>query len=405
VFFFFYHPHLSGMNISSFRGPAHSPFALATSLRLVCALAFTGGAHVLPAQEPSPADFETPSWSTLVTASLAAGYRDNLLLSPTNAESSALLRAELDIMALKVPVGNLDGFVYLNLTEDRYLSGERTDHERTAILAGEARWQRSTAFKAGWTVQAYHMDQVLDVSVTETELSTAQLQVTGFVTGPNIRWNFAPAFLEAKITGRRDTYRRDVDGYFESEGFVRVGATFGRHEFGLGTARRLRDHESRPQFTISGRPIAGSILETRQTDALADWTMQFGENKQGRVATSVGRQWSRDNGSGYFNFHRDIARTRFHWKSEAWEHELGLEYNRYEFSRQFVGIGINPDLRYKRELRGSWEVTRQLGRKLAAFLVVQHERSSSNDERSRFTVQTIYAGVKASWDSLDRWLE
>jgi hypothetical protein len=249
------------------------------------------------------------------------------------------------------------------------------------------------------------MDQVLDVSVTETDLSTAQLQVTGFVTGPNIRWDFAPAFLEAKATGRRDRYRSDVDGYFESEAFLRAGAAFGRHEVGVSAARRMRDHDSRPQFTISGRPISGSILETRQMDAIADWTIHLGDDKKRRMVTSVGRQWNRDNGSGYFNFERDLARTRLYWKTGDWEHELGLEYNRYEFPGQFVGIGINPELRYKREIRGSWEVTRQLSRKLAAFLVVQREQSSSNEDRSRFTVQTIYAGVKTSWDSLDRWLD
>lgn len=393
------------MNIPSVRNHRRSTSAPAAWLRLACALSLACGARLLHGAEPNHAALETPAWSALITASVAAGYRDNLLLSPTNAESSPLLRAELDVMALKVPVGNFDGYVYLNLTEDRYLSGDHTDHERTAIFAGEARWQCSAAIKAGWTLQAYHLDQVLDVSVTETELSTAQLKVTGFASGPNLRWNFSPAFLEARTTGRRDRYRSDVDGYFEGEGFLRFGAVFGRHELAVSTARRIRDHDSRPQFTIGGRPISGSILETRQKDATAEWIVHFGENKQGRVATSVGRQWSRDNGSGYFNFDRNLARTRLHWKTTDWEHELGLEYNRYEFPRQFVGIGINPALRYKQELRGSWEITRQLTRKLAAFLVVQREQSSSNDDRSRFTVQTIYAGVKASWDSLDRWLE
>jgi hypothetical protein len=379
--------------------------SLTALLRLIFAIGLACGARAVLCAEPAPGDFRAPAWSTLVTASFAAGYRDNLLLSPTNPESSPLLRAQLDLMTLKVPVGNFDGFVYLNIAEDRYLSGERTDHERTIILAGEARWQRSDTFKAGWALQSYHMDQVLDVSVTETDLSTAQLQVTGFVTGPNIRWDFAPAFLEAKATGRRDRYRSDVDGYFESEAFLRAGAAFGRHEVGVSAARRMRDHDSRPQFTISGRPISGSILETRQMDAIADWTIHLGDDKKRRMVTSVGRQWNRDNGSGYFNFERDLARTRLYWKTGDWEHELGLEYNRYEFPGQFVGIGINPELRYKREIRGSWEVTRQLSRKLAAFLVVQREQSSSNDDRSRFTVQTIYAGVKTSWDSLDRWLD
>jgi hypothetical protein len=327
------------------------------------------------------------------------------LLSPTNADRSALVRGEVDVMALKVPVGAFDGFAYLNVTEDRYLSGERTDHERTAILAGEARWQASSTLKAGWALQAYHLDQVLDVSVTETDLSTAQLKVTGFVTGPNLRWNFAPGFVEARVTGRQDRYRADLDGYTEGEGFIRLGTRFDRAEIALSGARRVRDHDSRPQFTLSGRPITGSILKTTQHDAFAEWTQHLGATKQGRLVTVAGRQWSRDNGSGYFDYNRDLARTRLFWKTPEWEHELSLEFNRYEFPQQFIGIGINPARRHKHEVRSAWEISRQLSARLAIFLVAQRERSTSNDDRSRFTVNTIYAGVKTSWDSLDRWLE
>lgn len=333
--------------------------------------------------------------------SVSAGYRDNLLLSPTSPERSFLLRAELEAMALKTPVGAFQGYAFLDLAETRYLSGENTDRERTAILAAEARWEPDATLRAGWSLQAYHHDQVLDVSITETELSTAQLRITGFVTGPNLRWNPAPVFLEARLAGRRDTYARDLDGYVEAEAAARCGYAFSTGaEIGLGATHRLRNHDSRPQHTASGRPLAGTRLKITQTDLQLDWTGHFDAAKNYRAVAAIGRQQSRDNGTGYFDYDRDYARAGFTAKFAPWEAQLGLDYNRYVFPVQFVGIGIDPDRRRKSELRASLELTRRLGERTTLFLVAERERSISNDDRSRFTVHTVHAGLKLSWDSL-----
>lgn len=356
---------------------------------------------LLASAAPTPDLPELPTWTTTADLSLAAGYRDNLLLSPTRPDRSSLLRAEAEVMALKVPVGDFDGFAYLDLVETRYLDGRNTDHERTAIFAGEARWQPGPAFKGTWLLQAYHQDQVLDVSVTEADLSTAQLQVTGFATGPSARWNFASFFVDAKVLTRRDTYRDDIDGYVDSEGAFATGYTWGHDsELSLGVARRLRDHDSRQQYTVSGRPIAGTRLKTRQSDANLTWTQNFDAAKKLRLTATLARQWSRDNGTGYFNYDRDTARARLTWKSDPWENEFGAEVNRYRFPVQFIGLGINPDVRRKNELRLSWELTRRLSDSLATFLYLEREQSRSNDDRSRFTVNTVYAGLRLSWDSL-----
>ncbi|MBA4137403.1 MAG: hypothetical protein C0518_08830 [Opitutus sp.] len=370
--------------------------------RLTCWV-LAASTTTLAANPPSewPELPELPTWSTTIDASLAGGYRDNLLLSPTRPERSPLLRAEIDVMTLRVPAGAFDGYAYLNLLENRYLSGEITDRERTAIFAGEARWQPSTALKAVWFLQAYHLDQVLDVSVTETELSTAQLRVTGFATGPSARWTLAPFWFEAKVLARRDTYRDDLDGYRDTEGSFAFGRAWGHgSELSAVVTRRLRDHDSRPQVTVAGRPLPGTQLETRQTEGLLQWLQIFDTAKNLRFSAALGRQWSRDNGTGYFDYDRDTARAGLSWKTAPWENEFLAEANRYRFPVQFIGVGINPAIRRKNELRLSWEITHRFTERLAGFLHLEREQSRSNDDRSRFTVHTVYAGVRVSWDSL-----
>ncbi len=367
-------------------------------LRAACRAAF------IPALAGAAEDAvlpELPSWTTVVDVSLAAGYRDNLLLSPTRPEKSALLAAAAEVMALKVPVGAFDGYAYLDLSELRYLDGANTDHERSVILAGEARWQPGTVFRGGWTFQAYHQDQVLDVSVTEADLSVAQIRVTGLTTGPTVRWTPGPLWIEAKAGVRRDTYREDLDGYDDAEGGAGLGYTWGHgSELSATVLGRRRDHDSRQQFTVSGRPIAGTRLGTRQTDAQLEWVQAFDAEKRLRLTATLARQWSRDNGSGYFDYDRDTARVRLAWRTADWEHDWEAEASRHLFPVQFVGVGINPDNRRKDEVRLAWSGLRRLRENLAVFVAVEREQSRSNDDRSRFTVNTVRLGVRMTWDSL-----
>lgn len=356
----------------------------------------------LPAVEPP---LELPPWTLTVDATLAAGYRDNLLLSPANAESSSLLRAEVEAMLLRAPAGHWDGFAFLSAEENRYLSGDNAEHERSAVFAAEIRWKPPGAWKGGWGLQTYHQDLVLDVSVTDVTLNTAQLRVTGATTGPNLRWEHGAFFAETRLAARRDRYRDDLDGYDEGSGSLRLGYAFTPAvEFSVFGSRADRDHDTRQQFTLSGRPLAGTHLRTAQDEFLAEGKISFGPAKAHSVAVTLGRQRSADNGTGYFDFERDLARATLHAKTENWTHDLTVEYRRYEFPQQIVGLGLDIAARYKRDLLVRLETVRRLTPSLAILLVAEHERSASNDERSRYEVTTAYAGVRWSWDSLDRLL-
>lgn len=356
-----------------------------------------------PAAEPT---LELPPWTITVDASLSAGYRDNLLLSPSNQEKSTLLHAGVDAMLLRAPVGAWDGFLFLNLDEIRYLAGRDTDHERTAILATELRWKPSPSWKFGWAVQSYHQDQVIDVSITDATRATAQLKVTGVNTGPNVRWQLGSFFTEAKLTGRRDSYQDDLDGYDEGSGTLRFGyAITPRLELALAGTRASRDHSTRQQFTLGGRPLNGSHLRTGFEDAQFEAKQFLSADHRSYVTLALGRQLSWDNGSGYFNYNRDFARLSLHAKLGRWAHELSADYGRYVFPFQTVGVGLDPERRKKHDLRSSAEVTRQLTDALALLLVFQREQSRANDDRTSYTAHTFYLGVRWSWDSLDHLLQ
>lgn len=339
-------------------------------------------------------------WSLTGSVSVAAGYRDNVLLSSTGEDGSPLLRGELEVMALRLPVGEWDGYVFFSAVEHRFLSAGETDHERTVLVAAQARWQPAAPWQVTFATRGYHHDQVFDVSVTEAELRTAPLKMEGFVAGPTVRWLAGPFWVEAAGNYRRDSYHDGVDGYNEGEAAARLGCTWAKQsEFSLGGVRRWRDHDDRPQFTLGGRPISGSHLRFVQTEgnAKASWTPAGGRWSFGVVAL-----WeeNRDNGTGYFDFDRGEANATATWRGERLEVRLSATAARYRFPRQLEGAGLDPEVRRKDELRGTLEATWELNERWALFGVWEGERTRSNDPRSQFSVQTAYLGLRWEWDNL-----
>jgi hypothetical protein len=344
-----------------------------------------------------------PGWNLTTTLGAGAGYRDNVLLSPTQPSGRGFARGTLEAMLLRLPVRGFDGYVFLSADEIRYFSTAQTDHERTVFLLTEARWQASAAWKFGLPVQAYHVDQVVDVSATQAVLDTAQLKVTGLTFGPTARWNFTPAWwAEAKGTGRSDHFKDDVDGYFESEGLVRLGRSWKNgSEFSLAWASRWRDHDSRPQYALGGRPLTGTHLKFRQNEATAKLELVADEKKQWTAKFAATVEQNRDNGSGYFDFNQRHFVAGLDWRPDpSWEVEFSASVAHYDFRNQLIGIGITPETRHKNDYQASVEVTHQLTAAWSLKASYEWERARSNDDRSQYRLNTVYLGVQWNWDSL-----
>lgn len=344
--------------------------------------------------------FAIPRWSLTTTLDAGAGYRDNVLLSPTQARGSGFVRGNLEAMLLRLPAAGVDGYAFLSLEETRYATA--TDHERMLFLLTEARWQPSATWKFGLPVQFYHADQVLDVSVTEAEFDTALLKLTGYTVAPVARWNFAPGWwAEAKGSGRQDHFKNDIDGYVESEGQLRVGRNWPLgSELSLAAASRWRDHDSRQQYTPGGRPITGTLLKFRQNALNARLELAVDKKKHWRVTLTALAEENRDNGSGYFDYNQRRLDAGLDWRQEQWEVRFFASVAHFGFPGQLVGIGIAPETRRKDDYQMSLEATRRLTASLALKVAYEWERSRSNDDHSRYRINTGSIGLRWSWDNL-----
>ena len=368
----------------------------------------------LLAVEPSTADLEKelaalaeiPNWSLTTMLSAASGYKDNILLSSSNPVGSGFFRGEAEATLLRLPTAGLDGYVFLNVIETRFFSAQQTDHERTAFLVGEVRWEPSDALKWSFQAQGYHQDQVFDVSTTEISLDTSVLKITGFSLMPGVRWNFRPQWwLDVKAVARSDSYDRDLDGYDDGEARIRVGQSWGHgSDWSFGGGRRWRAHDSREQFSTGGRPLSGTILKARLTEFGTQLNWVLDAEKRWQVNGALWREQNRDNGTGYFDYDRDLIMVGATWAQDPWEIQLGFSRSDYEFPVQLVGIGIAPEHRRKKETRVTIDLKRRLAETWELFGRFETERSTSNDDRSRFRVNSGYVGISWSWDQLSKSL-
>jgi hypothetical protein len=343
-----------------------------------------------------------PNWSLSTTLNTAAGYKDNVLLSTANPSGSGFVRGEAEAMLLRLPERGWDGYAFLDVTEVRYFSARDTNHERSIFLTTEVRWQASPAIRVGVQSLAYLEDQVFDVSVTDAELSSALLKVTGVTLTPAVRWATDQGWwAEASGVARKEDYADHADDSEEGEGGVRLGRDrLGRFDLSAGLASRWRSYRHREQCTVAGRPRAGTHLKWRQRDATLNLAWSPDADRRWRGTLTALRQENRDNGSGYFDFNRDQLKMSVVWKREPWEVRCSASAGRYDFLVQQVGIGIAPEYRHRTETGLAAEITRRLTTAWSVNGSLESERALSNDDRSHYHVTTWYLGVQWDWDNL-----
>jgi hypothetical protein len=318
------------------------------------------------------------------------------------ADGSAFFRGEAEVMLLRLPEHGFDGYAFLDVSETRYFSADTTDHERSAFLTSEVRWQASEKLKLGLQAQGYHHDQVFDVSVSEAEINSALLKVTGATLSPSVRWGFSGDWwTEVRGTGRKDHYAENIDGYKEGEGSARIGRSWGYgSEWSVMGLRRWRAHDTRELYTAAGRPIAGSHLKVQQNEYAVNFNFVPDKKKSWRGTLTALREENRDNGSGYFDFTKQQLTAGLTWKNSVWELHGTASAAHYDFPVQKVGIGIAPENRHKNEYGLTVEATRRLTAAWSVVACYETERALSNDDRSRFRINTGYIGLKWSWDNL-----
>ena len=324
----------------------------------------------------------------------SAGFKDNVLLTETARIESPFLRAEADVFVWKPPAALTDIYWALTGSETHYIDAPGdAQHERVWITQGELRYAIGTYFKAGFTVQGYHQDQVLDLSASEAATFRARLKVYGVSAGPNLRWEiFDPWWFEVSAAWKMETYDGADADYNEPGTVLRLGRKLGkRHDASVAWSWRERDYRDRNAYTIGGRPLPGTSLSTRwhqgELRFVSKWCPAWSTTLK-LAADRLG-----DSASGYFDYDHWRADLDLAWRRDPWKVRLTASRGAYEYLVQIAGTGFDPPPREIRQTRVAVTAERRITEKLSAFAEVELERNNTNEAGGSYRLNTALAGL------------
>lgn len=363
---------------------------------LAVALALTARAANGEDDAAVPAGLMDDLLGTTVSVGLrgSAGFKDNVLLTETGRIESAFLRAEADVFVWRPPAGLTDLYWALSGSETRFLDApDDARHERVWMTQGELRYAIGTFFKAGFTVQGYHQDQVLDLSAGEAATFRARLKVYGASAGPNLRWEIRnPWWFEVSTAWKLETYDGADADYDEPGTVLRLGRKLGkRHDASVAWLWRERDYRDRNAYTIGGRPLPGTSLTTRwhqgELRLVSKWSPAWS------TTLKLAGDRHRDSASGYFDYDHWRADIDLAWRRDPWKVRLTASRGAYEYLVQIAGTGFDPPPREITQTRAALTAERTITGRLSVFAELEVDRNRTNELGGSYRMNTAFAGL------------
>ena len=328
------------------------------------------------------------------------GYKDNLLLSASGEERSALARGTAEILLMRTPTQAFEYSVFAQAVGTRFLEGETVRNESRFWFRQEIGWRPGPQWELHLPVTAYFDDKVFDQSDTEVERITGVLRVLGAMAGPTLRWDFhRSAWLEASAAAQRDVYAdRSNDGWTRHAG-LRVGLALPRGWDGAaGVNSRWRAFDSRVQYSASGRVLPGTSLRSREDEYEVRVSRRWGTAEAWKAGLRCSFLDFRDNGSGYFDRCEWQAEPELEWRPARWRLQLRAAARRVEFGVQTVGVGLNPAPRIRDEHEAELRVERKFSERWSVIAGFRWERARSNERVASYVVNEGLLGARWSWE-------
>jgi hypothetical protein len=339
-------------------------------------------------------------WVPSATLRGSLGWRDNVLLSPFAPIERAFGRAELEAILLRPMRHRWEFLSFLNGDVLRYFSPPpETGGEQQWSLHSEARWQPLDPLRFSLKATGYLRDMVIDLSETEATRVVAPTRVRGAYATAVTRVALPGGFSVEPLVQVKRTDYRDYPGDYDE---VRAG---GRLEWRRTNLLALsaawfesdRDYSQRPQYSASGRALAGTRLSFRVRDAELKARSAWNAGGDWTAAATIGRVENRDDASGYFNYDQKRARLELGWHRAAWRVGLDGETKHMVYLVQTVGAGIAPAARVSDDHEGTLRVERELDARWTLFFEHHWERSRSNLTEFNYRANTALAGVQRSF--------
>lgn len=345
----------------------------------------------IPPAEPLPA---LNVWDYLVTIRTGVGYRDNVLLSHSEPVGSSFFAGGAEVFVSRIALDGPQFFFYASGDVNQFFDTQAITNEALAFARAEVKQDLGSRFEASLAGEYLFQDQVLDLSITETNRTALLVMGHTVAARPALRRDFSDRFY-AGIEGLASwqVYQTDLDDFREIGVKPAAGWRYGhRSEVGLSYQPIWRTYENEEALDASGQPIPGETRAFVQQDVRLTWRHNFDAERHWRGMARVGFKHNEDNGGGYFDFNRYSATLQLRHQSSNWALWLegGLAY--YRYTTQTVSE-TDPSLRRQLNVTASINCERRLTRFLKLALSYEYQQTLSNNALETYSVNTVIGSL------------
>jgi hypothetical protein len=353
---------------------------------------FTGFA--LRAQPPELLPLP-PQWDAVFTLRAGGGYKDNVFLSHADPRPSAFLSAGAEAMALRLAPQGPQLTFFASADGRRFLSRHVEHTEYVAFSQVQLEHDFNQTFEGSFSAQYFYQDQVLDVSVSETNRQAVAARGHTLTLRPAIRVALPQrSWLSVEPSVTRQYFEDPLDDYWEAGPKITVGRTYGHaSQISLSYEPWWRFYDTDPARTTTGAAILGSHRQRIQNEGRLTWRHNWDEQKHWRTAATVGTRLNKENGEGFSDYTRWFMTARIVYRATPWEISTEARLGQYEYDTQTVSAA---DLSKRR--RTEWLAVVNLQRELIKGLKImasyEYEETRSNDQLETYTVNTLSGSLQ-----------
>lgn len=348
--------------------------------------------------QPLDLSFLLPTWDRVFTVRAGAGYKDNVTLSHTATESSPYFSSGVEAIVTRLPKDGTQLAFFFSADDRRYLDSISVDHEQLAFAQAQIKHTFEHGDEVSGAVDYFYIDQIQDVSATETNQQALRVQGHTLTGRPGVRLSFPGQFWASiEITPTRQWLAAPLGDYSEFAGLATVGRDYGHQsEISLRYEAGYRDYDSEPQLTAGGEPVPGTRRSFTMQEVRLNWRHHWDAERHWRSTTRLSYKLNNDRGDGFFDFTRLYASEQLRYRSKVWEFSVEGRVSQYFYDVQTVSAS-STEKRNRTDVIFTVQVERSLTGSLRLVGAYELERALSNITVENYSANTISGSLQWSF--------
>ncbi len=335
-----------------------------------------------------------PKWDHLIVLHAAGGYKDNPTLAHTDPEGSSFVKLGADAMVFNLNPDGPQFQAFVSGEHRQYFSAPSVDNEDLVFGTAELKLPIHDHGQASLAAEYIFQNQVLDVSISETNRQAVLVRGHTLTARPGLRLNLlGPTWLALSTPLTRQLLVAPLDDYWEGGPRAELGLDYGHQSYlTLSYQAAWRAYDNDPALDSEGTTMTGTHRRFLAHEGRVTWRHYWDAARHWRTTTKLGLKVNRDNGGRYFDYDRLSGSEELRYRTQVWELSARVRVAYYRYPVQTVSL---TDLRHRErtEIGLSAGCERRLAKSLRLVAGYEYERTVSNLELESYTVNSFNAGM------------